>query len=62
MSDNTWGKSKTCCIKSPLNPSLRNRIFSDGWQAFVTNMREGNILIPHDEDSNLDFAVGSWTN
>ena len=53
MSENTWGKSQTCCIKSSLNRSFRNQIFSDGWQAFVTNMREGNILIPHYEDSNL---------
>ena len=47
MSENTWG------IKSPVNRSLREQIFRDGWQAFVTNMRLGNILIPHDEDSNL---------
>ena len=53
MSENMWGKSKTCCIRSPVNRSLRKQIFRDGWQVFVTNMRIENILIPHDEDSNL---------
>ena len=44
-----WERPKEGAIlgasKSPITRSLRSQIFSDRWQAFVTNTLLGNILI-----------------